>query len=213
MQTQDYFSLEHVDNHLSPSTASPIYVPRLTLRSYSASPSAPRRIPLLQPPSLDADASSIRRTVSFSSWTRFTTLPISTPTGQLKASVLCKASGLSPSYDPPASEWVYLGVEQPIFTGRPEDMRKFHWRRQQGPGQSSMSSSSSCASIRKGNEAITFARQPVKRMSTESVISQEVKIKGFGGMGAGVRTKKYGLEGLTCEDLPSAFDDSDDEKG
>jgi hypothetical protein len=97
---------------------------------------------------------------------------------------------LSPAYDPPASEWVYLGAQQPVSAKKPREVR-----RKRGSGSSSMSSSSSCESVGE-----------VKRGSGESVLSQGIKEKGVGG-------KKKWLEGvMTVEDLPSAFDDSDDEE-
>jgi hypothetical protein len=81
-------------------------------------------------------------------------------------------------------------------------MQQFRWRRRKGPGQSSMSTCSSFTSIEE--EEITFTRQPIKRMSTESQLSESIK------MGKGVSAvKKYRVEGLTCEHLPSAFEDSD----
>jgi hypothetical protein len=210
MQAQDYFSLEHLESQV-PLTASAMYAPKLTLRSDSVSPIASRRI-LLQLPSLDADASPICREVSFSSWTRYTTSPISTPAGQLKASLLCKASGMSPSNNPPADEWFYLGADQPLPTGKPANMQQFRWRQRKSPGQSSMSTCSSFTSIEEEGQ-ITFTRQPVKRMSTESQLSQSMKTASCSAKDIGVSAaKKYGLEGLTCEELPSAFDDSDEDE-
>ncbi|KAJ4322273.1 hypothetical protein N0V94_002503 [Neodidymelliopsis sp. IMI 364377] len=43
------------------------------------------------------------KTVSFSSWSRFTASGTSTPTGELKASKLCANYGTSPAYNPPAA--------------------------------------------------------------------------------------------------------------
>jgi hypothetical protein len=174
MQTPDYFSLEYLDAYI-PSTS-----PILALRSQ---PTPPRRIP---------------SAASFLDWTRFASTPLSSPLGSLKASVLCKDSGLSPSYDPPAAEWVYLGAPQPIFTGKPRDVR-----RKRGSGLSSMSSSSSSGSIQE--EVLVFEKVEVKKGSGVSVLSQGMREKGVGG-------KKKWLEGLTCDDLPSAYDDSNDEE-
>jgi hypothetical protein len=68
-----------------------------------------------------------------------------------------------------------------------------------------MSSSSSCESVGEV-EVLVFEKREVKRGSRESVLSQGIKEKGVGG-------KKKWLEGMmTVEDLPSAFDDSDDEE-
>jgi hypothetical protein len=176
MQAPDYFSLEYLDAHI-PSTS-----PIITLRSQLT---PPRRVP---------------SAASFSDWTHFTShftsTPLSSPLGSLKASVLCKGSGLSPSYDPPAAQWVYLGAQQPVFTGKPRDVRR------RSSGLSSMSSSSSSGSIQE--EILVFEKVEVKKGSGVSVLSQRIREKGVGG------NKKW-LEGLTCDELPSAFDDSDDE--
>jgi hypothetical protein len=107
---------------------------------------------------------------------------------------------LSPAYNPPASEWVYLGAQQPVSAKKPREVR-----RKRGSGSSSMSSSSSCESVGEV-EVLVFEKREVKRGSGESVLSQGIKEKGVGG-------KKKWLEGvMTVEDLPSAFDDSDDEE-
>jgi hypothetical protein len=54
-------------------------------------------------------------------------------------------------------------------------------------------------------EVLVFEKREVKRGSGESVLSQGIKEKGVG-------RKKRWIEGVTVEDLPRAFDDSDDEK-
>jgi hypothetical protein len=53
-------------------------------------------------------------------------------------------------------------------------------------------------------EVLVFEKVEVKKGSGVSVLSQGIREKGVGG-------KKKWLEGLTCDDLPNAFDNSDDE--
>ncbi|KAH7406370.1 hypothetical protein DE146DRAFT_607524 [Phaeosphaeria sp. MPI-PUGE-AT-0046c] len=175
--------------------------------------SAPRRI-FLKPSTPDIDTSPSHRRISSSSWLNFNTSPVSMPSGQLKASLLCKGSGTSPSYDPPASEWVYLGAEQPVCVGKPGLRTDWHeWKRQKGPTTSSRSASPSLRSSEVFVEEFAFQKQPVKRLSNESQLSHWIKMASFSNQGVMMSaTKKYGLAGLTCEDLPSAFDSDDEEE-
>ncbi|KAF2822724.1 hypothetical protein CC86DRAFT_248346, partial [Ophiobolus disseminans] len=134
----------------------------------------------------------------------------SSPLGELKASVLCKASGTTPTYDPPVDEWVFLGADQPVYSGKPFVRPNLH-RRQKTSGSSSSLSSMTLADDQSG--AIAFPKQPLKRVSTSSTLTASFTGSSLGsiperGMSA---MQKLGLEGMTCEDLPSAFDDSDDE--
>lgn len=103
MSAQDYFSIAHHGLDMPPELAvAPLYHSPLDR-------SAPRRI-FLKPSTPDIDNLPSHHCISSSHWLRFSTSPVTAPSGQLKASVLCKGSGTSSSYDPPASEWVFLGA-------------------------------------------------------------------------------------------------------
>ncbi|KAF1930496.1 uncharacterized protein M421DRAFT_20732, partial [Didymella exigua CBS 183.55] len=166
------------------------------------------------------------RTVSFSRWSRFTTSGSGTPNGELKASKLCINRGTSPTYNPPANEWTYLGAEQPLRCGKPEAQRSRH-RRQQSVNQYSQQSAETCpslsstasttASSSSQTEPMNFRRRNVQRASTSSQLTESFKaspVKGgldqrqpHGMIGLMAR---LGLDAADCEELPSAFD-SDDE--
>ncbi|KAF1352856.1 hypothetical protein EJ07DRAFT_68504, partial [Lizonia empirigonia] len=161
------------------------------------------------------------RTVSFSRWSRFTTSGSSTPTGELKASKLCANYGTSPTYNPPANEWTYLGTEQPLRCGKPEVQRSRH-RRQQSSRQSSAtcpslsSTASTTASSASQTEPMDFRRRDVKRASTSSQLTTSFKpslAKGGQEQPPGMHSlvAKLGLDTLDCDELPSAFSDSEDE--
>jgi hypothetical protein len=63
-------------------------------------------------------------------------------------------------------------------------------------------------------ETMEFPRHPVKRASTISQLTSSIDAASPDDKERGVTmtVNKYGLIGLTCEDLPSAFDsDSEDE--
>ena len=55
-----------------------------------------------------------------------------------------------------------------------------------------------------------FMKQPVKRVSTSSQLTASIKSSN-GRECSMSAAQRYGLEGLRSEDLPSAFDDSDEE--
>lgn len=132
------------------------------------------------------------------------------PSGLLKASVLCKACGTSPSYDPPISEWVYLGADQPAHVdGKPEIRERWSdWRQRQSPSGVQMTVP---GMHMEEKPELSFAKQPIKRMSTESQLTRGIKMGSH--VGDEVRlTDKYGFQGLTCEELPSAFDSESDEE-
>ncbi|OAK94283.1 hypothetical protein IQ06DRAFT_234587 [Phaeosphaeriaceae sp. SRC1lsM3a] len=174
--------------------------------------SAPRRI-FLKPSTSDIVTSPSHRRISSSSWLRFSNSPVATPSGQLKASLLCKGSGTSPSFNPPASEWVYLGAGQPIFFGKPEPQANWHeWKCRKYPQKTSRSPSPSSLSSEVVADKFTFQKQPVKRLSNESQLSNSIRMASPSDEGAATGAmKKHGLAGLTCEDLPSAFDSDDEE--
>lgn len=203
MAALDYFSTTHHGRPMPP-------VPPLYHSPFERS--APRRF-FLKPSTSDIDTSPSHRRISSSSWLRFSTSPVATPSGQLKASLLCKGSGTSPSYDPPVSEWVYLGAGQLIFLGKPEPRAKWHeWKRQKCPQNLSRLPSPSSLSSEVVAEEFTFQKQPVKRLSNDSQLSKSMRMASFSDEGATTSAmKKYGLAGLTCEDLPSAFDSDDEE--
>lgn len=167
------------------------------------------------------------RTVSYSRWSRFTASGCSTPNGELKASKLCTNRGTSPTYSPPANEWTYLGVEQPLRCGKPEAQRSRH-RRQQSANQYSQQSSGTCpslsstatstASTSSQTEPMEFRRRDVQRASMTSQLTESFRASPVKGgldqrqpQGMLGLMAKLGLNAEDCEELPSAFDDSEDE--
>jgi hypothetical protein len=151
------------------------------------------------------------RTVSFSSWTRVTRPTAAAPLGELKASVICKGSGTTPSYDPPACEWIYLGAEQPLNYGKPT-ARARDYRRKKSYGSFATTSSMSNESDGTETEPITFSKQQPKRVSTESQLTSSFRsLSTLGTKGLATMAERLGLDSMTCEELPSAFDsDSED---
>jgi hypothetical protein len=157
------------------------------------------------------------RTVSFSSWNRFTSSPATcAPTGTLKASDLCKDRGVAADYDPPASEWCYLGADQPTGDPKLERLRQniLLQRQPKQPRHRGSNSSWKTVSAQGGKgakpEPINFVKHPLKRANTHSQLTKSLSTV----MGKGEKMKtlveRWGLEGMTCEELLSAFD-SDDE--
>jgi hypothetical protein len=161
----------------------------------------------LRPNSFHLDTSPTQRAISFSSWTRYKPSAPCSPSGKLEASLLCKASGTTERYDPPASEWTFLGAEQPVYTNKLFVRTNLHqWGQDKGS-----SSTLSEMSLPVDVDEWLFTKQPVKRVSTSSQLTASIKGSIIGGCAIST-AKKYGLEGMTCEDLPSAFDDSDEEE-
>ncbi|CAO2649761.1 Nn.00g010530.m01.CDS01 [Neocucurbitaria sp. VM-36] len=154
------------------------------------------------------------RAISFSSWTRFTASNTSTtPTGELKASTLCKANGLAPTYNPPASEWTYLGADQPVHAEKPGNMRRGGHRRQRS--SASWTTVSSASDGGEKTEPIQFRKQEVKIVNTSSQLTNSFKMSAVAGKVPSKREtmmKRLGFEGMNCDELPSAFEtDSEDE--
>lgn len=181
------------------------------------------------------------RTVSYSRWSRFNTSGSSTPTGELKASKLCTNRGTSPSYNPPADEWTYLGAEQPFLCGRPEVQRSKH-RRQQSAQQGSQQSSGTCPSLSStastatnpsscATEPMEFYRRDVQRASTSSQLTESFatscrlrRPSHKASPTKGGRDQPLGMQGLLArlgvdaadcdgDELPSAFESEDEDDG
>jgi hypothetical protein len=165
----------------------------------SSSTSVPQRI-YLRPSTADGDHSPCRRSISFSTWTHFTASGAPSAPGSLKASVLWKASGTKSTYDPPASEWAYLGVEQEIYIGKPPVERR---RKTARPSRAEGLSGES-----KAMAGISFNKQPINKTSTMSQLTKGIEL---GMLAIPSMAKIYGLEGYKPDDLPSTFDDSDDD--
>ncbi|KAF3038616.1 hypothetical protein E8E12_002074 [Didymella heteroderae] len=168
------------------------------------------------------------RTVSYSRWSRFTASGSSTPSGELKASKLCTNRGTSPTYNPPANEWTYLGAEQALRCGKPEAQRSRH-RRQQSANQYSQQSAGTCpslsstatstASTSSQTEPMDFRRRDVQRASTSSQLTRSFKASPVKGgldqrqpQGMLGMMAKLGLNAEDCEELPSAFDSEDEDE-
>ena len=158
------------------------------------------------------------RTVSFSSWNRIISTPApSAPTGALKASDLCKDRGVAAEYDPPASEWCYLGADQQKDDPRLERLRQNILLQRQPKQARHRGSNSSWKTVsEQGDESakpepINFVKYPLKRVNTHSQLTKSLSVV----MGKGEKMKtlveRWGLEGMTCEELPSAFDCDDEE--
>jgi hypothetical protein len=213
MDAQDYFSPTRVFAYNRSTHDSAIHapLPQPCKRKTSAEHDAFMRRLLRGwcEPSTTLPAS---RTVSFSSWTRVATPTAATPFGELKASVICKGSGTMLSYDPPASEWTYLGAEQPLNCGKPAGWTGNH-RRQKGSGNFVSASSTSSGS--ELTEPITFRKQQPKRVCTESQLTGSIKssINQCSQKEMATLADRVELDSMTCEDLPSAFDsDSEDDE-
>jgi hypothetical protein len=156
------------------------------------------------------------RTVSFSSWNRITTTPSSpAPTGALKASDLCQDRGTSAFYDPPASEWCYLGADQQTDNPKLERLRQnILLRRQAKPPRHRGSNSSWKTVSEQGeedarSEPIQFTKHPLKRVNTRSQLTRSLSVVMGNEEKMMTLVGRLGLEGMTCEELPSAFDSDD----
>lgn len=147
--------------------------------------------------SLDQAYMVSSHTVSFSSWTEFHVTSSSLPLGALKASVLRKATGTKKSFSPPTDEWIYLGVEQPIFKNQPAKSTRPTWR---NAGHSTATPSST-------DESFSFQREPIQQARTDSLLSMSLKASHKNTKETAVKST---LKGMTSEDLPSVFD-SDNE--
>ncbi|KAF2124367.1 hypothetical protein P153DRAFT_251415, partial [Dothidotthia symphoricarpi CBS 119687] len=171
--------------------------------------------PIVTPPSC--------RAVSFSSWSRFTTSPSKiTPVGELKASIVCKASGTSPGYDPPEAEKTYLGADQPVNW---QEMAKPRVGNQKKQSPKSGATGSTMDSVEEKIEPVRFEKQLPKRANTNSQLTDSLKAspprntelplaKGAQHRSSQRMTlaQRLGLDGMKCDELPSAFDsDSEDE--
>jgi hypothetical protein len=115
--------------------------------------------------------------------------------------VLWKASGIKSTYDQPASEWAYLDVKQEVDIGKSKiEMR----RKIASPLRTEVSSGES-----KATREMHFEKQPIYKTSTVSQLTKRSKL---GMLEMPLTAKKHGLAGFRSEDLPSAFDDSDDDE-
>jgi hypothetical protein len=205
MPAQDYFSIgREISPQRSASTA-----PHSSVTLTEDESTAPRHI-YLRTSALHAENSPSHRAVSFSSWTRYSRSAVHRPSyGQLKASVLCKASGTSPSYDPPIGEWTFLGFGQHINMTAKAEMRErwSDWRQRRSPGDSPRSVSPT----KIAQQGIDFHRQQIMHLSVESQLTRDI-IRCSEMQVMVTTAKKYGFEEMTCGDLPSAFDsDSEDD--
>jgi hypothetical protein len=157
------------------------------------------------------------RTIASSNWNYLTSSPEQvTPTGELKASDLYRDRGMRSTYNPPTSEFCYLGVDQPKpdprHNARPvQDLRK----RKRG-------SSTSLATVsEQGDEGarpkpttspVLFTRQVLKRVNTSSELTRSFEMVSIKEEKKPTLAEKFAFEGLNCEDLPSAFDSDDEEE-
>ncbi|KAJ4985608.1 hypothetical protein SVAN01_08883 [Stagonosporopsis vannaccii] len=217
MSQQDYFSYQPATQADEPTSTKSTRPP---LSAYSSSK---MRIEAWEPM---PETPPSCRTVSFSRWSRFTTSATSTPTGELKASKLCLNRGTSPTYNPPANEWTYLGTE--LQCGKPEAQRSRH-RRQHSAQQYSQQSAGTCPSLSStasttttsstsATEPMDFRRRSVQRASTSSQLTQSFKaspIKGGREQPAGMLglMARLGLDAAEGDELPSAFDSEDEDDG
>ncbi|KAH7092397.1 hypothetical protein FB567DRAFT_517132 [Paraphoma chrysanthemicola] len=208
MTAQDYFSARPItiNSNASYAAASASLRSGKHERSTSAESMSSIRS-FLRPWCPDITTPPSSRAVSFSSWTRFKATADTTPPGELKASVLCEASGTTPSYDPPASEWTFLGANQPVYEFQPGAKKSEHRR------QKSSKSWTTASSTNGDTQAITFEKQPIKRVSTPSQLTALLKSSSpVGNQGAATATmNRFGLGGIRCEDLPSAFESDEEE--
>jgi hypothetical protein len=86
------------------------------------------------------------------------------------------------------------------------------WSRQRAPRSSSPLSQSSTSSSSEAGETFEFHKQTVKQLCNKSQLTSLIKKASNGEHIALVSTaNKFGLEGLSCADLPSAFDSDEEE--
>ncbi|KAF1940139.1 hypothetical protein EJ02DRAFT_297808, partial [Clathrospora elynae] len=154
---------------------------------------------------------------------RFTTSSAATaPSGELKSSVLCRGGGLTASYDPPASEWVYLGVNQHQAPAPAPSVNKANAKPSLFPKARNQRqrSSPTAGETREEDfktEPMEFRKQALKRVNTNSQLTSHVERETFQRMPKKMSmmermVKELGLQGVRCEELPSAFDsDSEDD--
>ncbi|KAH7066419.1 hypothetical protein BKA63DRAFT_524325 [Paraphoma chrysanthemicola] len=204
MTAQDYFSARPIaiNSNASHNAASGGPRPGNPERStYTESRSSIRNF--LRPWCPDITTPPSSSAVSFSSWTHFKATAATTPPGELKASVLCEASGTTPSYERPASEWTFLGANQPIYEFQPGAKNSEHRRQKSSKSWTTTSSTNGDTRAK----AITFEKQPIKRISTSSQLTASLKSTSpVGSQGAATATVNiFGLGGIMCEDLPSAL--------
>ena len=158
--------------------------------------------------------------VMYSSWSRFSPdTGHSKPEEEMKVSKLWAPQGVTSEYNPPISEWTYLGVEQfelvacEATNGQRTPNRH---RRQAGSSNSWLTASSSSDSNTKSNP-ITFEKVPVKGTSTSSLLTASFESVPAASPQArpspiGALVRSIGNVRLDVSMLPSAFDsDSEDE--
>lgn len=223
MSHQDYFSYQPAtlaDERRDTKSTRPL----LPQRNSSRTMISPWEAMPATPPSC--------RTVSSPRWSRFTTSATSTPTGELKASKLCSNRGTSPTYDPPAKEYIHPSTGLPLQCGKLETQRSRH-RRQQSAQQSaqrySQQSSGTCPSLSStasttttsstsATEPMDFRRRSVQRASTSSQLTESFKAsptKGSRDQPPGMLglMARLGLDSAEGDELPSAFDSEDEDDG
>jgi hypothetical protein len=169
------------------------------------------------------------QSVMYSSWSRFTASEHSTKSSQeMKASVLWAGSGTSPDFNPPINERVHLGVDhaKAIQPGSPEQekqklpQRPRYQRRPFIRTQSRLSTCSwSCDASHPRTDSMTFAKQPVKSASTNSLLTMKINEKKKQESEAqeqnnpiGVLSRISDTANLSSSMLPSAWE-SDSEDG
>jgi hypothetical protein len=167
------------------------------------------------------------RSIMFSSWKRFDPSPTSsrsTSSDNLKASVLWSASATMPEFNPPIYERAYLGVDHgapKTEGGKMFQQRKWphQYKRTKSALRSSWSTTSSAMSepTSSGN-GISFKKQPVRSISTSSLLTSEVTASQSGinaqqrGSSTSLFAQMMKKERMNASMLPSAFDsDSEDE--
>ncbi|RMZ73022.1 hypothetical protein GMOD_00009527 [Pyrenophora seminiperda CCB06] len=152
------------------------------------------------------------RAISYSSWVGFTTSP-SLENRSLKASDLCKDYGTTANYCPPVGERCYLGVGRPAVPIQNEE----HVPRARQPCRQqpiSMASTETVSSFGE-DEALAeptmqFKKQTPKRADTTSLLTMCLN-KGTVKEAKKTFAEMMGICGMTCDDLPSAFDSNEDE--
>ncbi|PSN65188.1 hypothetical protein BS50DRAFT_53149 [Corynespora cassiicola Philippines] len=161
------------------------------------------------------------RTVSFSSWSRFSSSTDSSKSSdEMKASVLWTAKGTTPEFNPPIHEWAYLGPDQPSPSTSQPAARQVRARlaAPKPKGSSSSWYTETTGSVQEAEpEPITFKKETVKRVETSSLLTALHK------SGPSAEAKKesprtilaraMGVQELSSTMLTSAFDtDSEDEE-
>lgn len=155
------------------------------------------------------------RAIGLPHWSGFSTAPERiAPPGELKASDLLRDRGMTPTYNPPAGEWCYLGADQPKPIVQPVKFRVHdHRERRRGTDMSWMkvSEQDEDARPKTSTAPIQFFRQAPRRVNTSSELTASFETRSMEKRRLTL-AEEFASEGLDCTELPSTFDSDDEEE-